>query len=189
MATNKIIYDGNILIDLTGDTVSTSNLLTGIKAHDRTGAIITGACSFDSNTTDATATQNEILATKTAYVNKTKLTGNMTNNGSVVGTITTKTQQYTVPQGFHDGGGKVSISSTEQAKIIPGNIKSGVEILGITGDYTGQSVSAQSKTATPTSSSQTILPDQNYDYLSQVVVNAIPYEESSNTYGTTITIG
>lgn len=189
MATNKIIYDGNVLIDLTSDTITTSDILTGKTAHDRTGAIITGTCDYDSDTTDATANQNEILATKTAYVNKTKITGNMTNNGSVVGTISTKTQQYTVPQGFHDGGGKVSISSTEQAKIIPGNIKSGVEILGITGDYTGATITAQSKTATPTSSSQTILPDADYDYLSQVVVNPIPYQTSSNTYGTTVSIG
>lgn len=189
MATNKIIYGGNILIDLTSDTITASDILTGKTAHDRTGAIITGTCDYDSDTTDATANQNEILSGRTAYVNKTKLTGNMTNNGSVTGTISTVAGTYTIPQGFHDGGGSVAIDSTEQSKIIASNIKSGVEILGITGNYTGATITAQSKTATPTSSSQTILPDQNYDYLSQVVVNAIPYEESSNTYGTTVTIG
>lgn len=190
MAINKIIYGGNTLIDLTSDTVEASKMLSGYKAHDKTGTQITGSCTYDSNTTDATANQNEILATKTAYVNKQKITGNMTNNGSVSGTISTVAGTYSIPQGFHDGGGSVAIDSTEQAKIVAGNIKSGVEILGITGTYNGQAISAQSKTATPTTSSQTILPDTpTYDYLSQVVVNAIPYEETSNTYGTTVSIG
>lgn len=107
----------------------------------------------------------------------------MTNNGSVTGTISTKAGQYTVPSGYHDGGGKVSISSTEQNKIIAGNIKSGVTILGVTGSYSGESVTAQSKTVTPSTSQQVILPDQNYDYLSQVTVNAIPYTETLNASG------
>ena len=107
----------------------------------------------------------------------------MTNNGSVSGTISTKAGQYTIPSGYHDGGGKVQISSTEQTKITAGNIKSGVTILGVTGTYSGESVTAQSKTATPSTSQQVILPDQNYDYLSQVTVNAIPYTETLNSAG------
>ena len=180
---NKVIYGGDVLIDLTGDTVTASDILSGKKAHDKSGTQITGNCTYDSNTTDATATDSEILATKTAYVNKNKITGSMTNNGAVTGTISTKAGQYTVPSGYHDGSGKVSISSTEQNKIIAGNIKSGVTILGVTGSYSGESVTAQSKTATPSTSQQVILPDQNYDYLSQVTVNAIPYTETLNASG------
>ena len=189
MAINKIIYDGNTLIDLTGDTITASDLLSGITAHDKSGSQISGQCTFDSDTSDDTATQSEILYGQTAHARGAQITGQMANNGSVTGTITTKSQEYTVPIGYHDGGGKVSIDSTEQGKIIAGNIKSGVTILGVTGNYTGASVSAQSKTVTPSSSSQTILPDSGYDYLSQVTVNAIPYETSQNTYGTTVTIG
>lgn len=66
--------------------------------------------------------------------------------------------------------------------------KSGAD-LEVTGTYSGEGVRAQAKTATPTTSQQTILPDANYDYLSQVTVNAIPYVETANTYGTTVTIG
>ena len=175
MAINKIIYDGNTLIDLTGDTVSAATLLSGATAHDNSGTVITGACTYDSDTSDATAVVAEILLNKTAYSNGTKLTGTMPNNGAVTGTISTSV--------------KVSISSTEQNKIIAGNIKSGVVILGVTGTYTGAAISAQTKTATPTSSLQTILPDVGYDYLSQVTVNAIPYVEAPNAYGTTVTIG
>lgn len=42
MAKNKIIYNGNTLIDLTGDTVTADKLMQGYTAHDRSGAVITG---------------------------------------------------------------------------------------------------------------------------------------------------
>lgn len=190
MAINKIIYDGSTLLDLTSDTVTAADLAYGITAHDKSGTQITGSSTKDSDTTDATATQYEILATKTAYVNKAKITGQMVNNGAVTGTISTKAGEYTIPVGYHDGSGKVSISSTEQNKIIAGNIKSGVTILGVEGSYSGQTVNPQSnKNVTPSSSEQIVTPDDGYDYLSQVTVAAIPYVESANTYGTTVTIG
>ena len=40
--TNKVIYNDNVLIDLTADTVDAENLMTGYTAHDKSGAIITG---------------------------------------------------------------------------------------------------------------------------------------------------
>lgn len=190
MAINKIIYGGNTLLDLTSDTITANDLAYGVTAHDRTGAVITGQSTKDSTTTDATANASEILATKTAYVNKVKVTGQMVNNGSVTGTISTKAGQYTIPIGFHDGSGKVSISSTEQDKIIAENIKDGVTILGVEGTYSGQAISVEAnKNATPSTSQQVITPSSGYDYLAQVTIAAIPYVESSNTYGTTITIG
>ena len=189
MAINKVIYGGNTLIDLTGDDAMANHILSGKKAHNRTGNQITGSCTYDADTSDATATADEILSGETAYAGGTKVTGSMTNNGAVTGTISTRDQQYTVPQGFHDGSGKVSISSVERAKIVASNIKSGVVILGIEGTYSGEGVRAQAKTATPSTTSQTILPDANYDYLSEVTVSAIPYAETSNTYGITVTIG
>lgn len=103
--------------------------------------------------------------------------------GAVTGTISTKTGTYTIQAGYHNGSGKVSISSTEQAKIIAGNIKNGVSILGVTGTYTGEGINLQSKTATPATTAQTIAPDSGYDGLSQVTVNAIPYTEVLNDAG------
>ena len=58
---NKVIYGGRVLIDLTGDTVDPSKLLKGSKAHDKSGAQIEGACTFDVDSTDATAVAAEIL--------------------------------------------------------------------------------------------------------------------------------
>lgn len=186
---NKVIYAGNTLIDLTADDVAASDVLSGKKFHLPSGASGTGSCTFDANTSDATATAAEILATKTAYKNGSKLTGTMPNRGAVTGTITTKAGSYTIQQGYHDGSGSVGISSTEQAKIIASNIKDGVEILGVTGTYTGEGVTAQAKTVTPSTSQQIVTPDAQYDYLSQVTVNAIPYTETDNSAGgKTVTI-
>lgn len=187
---NKIIYGGNVLIDLTGDTVTATDLAYGIKAHDNSGSQITGISTKDSDTTDADAAAAEILLNKTAYVNKNKIVGTMPNRGQVTGIISTKDGSYTIQNGYHDGSGTVEISSTEQAKIIAGNIKSGVSILGVTGSYAGEAISVESnKNITPSVNSQIVMPSEGYDYLAQVTVAAIPYTETPNTYGITVTIG
>lgn len=188
---SKVIFNGDVLIDLTADTITAADLASGKTAHDKSGAPITGTNTYDSNTSNDTATASEILATKTAHARGTALTGTMPNNGAVTGTISTVSGEYTVPQGYHDGSGKVSISSTEQAKLIAGNIRQGVTILGVEGTMSGQEdVNAQSRTVTPTASAQTITPETGYNYLTQVTVNAIPYSESDNSAGgVTVTIG
>lgn len=188
---SKVIYGGEVLIDLTGDDVTADKLLEGVKAHSADGEEIVGTCTYDANTQDATATAAEILATKTAYNKGNKVTGTMKNNGAVNGKINTKTGKYTVPQGYHDGSGTVQIDSTEQAKLIPENIRDGVTILGVTGNMSDMEGSnPQSKTVTPTTVEQTVLPDDGYTCLSQVVVNPIPYVESDNSAGgKTVTIG
>lgn len=40
--TNKVIYNDNVLIDLTSDTIDAENLMSGYTAHDKTGTLITG---------------------------------------------------------------------------------------------------------------------------------------------------
>ena len=190
---SKVVYGGKTLIDLTADTVTAGKILKGATAHDKSGAPIVGTCTFNADTSDATAAGAEILSGKTAYVNGVKITGEMRNNGAVSGVISKKADSYTVPIGYHDGSGKVAISTTEQAKIIATNIRAGVSILGVTGTMSGtEGAKAQAKTATPKTTAQTILPDsaQGFNYLSQVTVNAIPYNESDNPQGgKTVTIG
>ena len=186
---NKLVVGNETKFDLTADSITADKLLKDITAHDKSGAPITGTCTYDADTQDATAAVAEILEGKTAYARGAKLTGTMPNKGAVSGTIATK-DAYTIPMGFHDGSGTVSIDATESAKIVAGNIKSGVTILGVEGTFAGESVTAQTKSVTPTMSAQTVLPDEGYDYLSQVSVAAIPVNYSDNSAGgQTCTIG
>lgn len=187
---NKFVYHGVTKFDLTGDTITESDLLSGVTAHDKSGAPITGTCSYDSDTSDDTVAVAEILYGKTAHARGALLTGTMPNRGAVSGVISDKDDSFSISQGYHDGSGSVGIDATEKAKIIPGNIKAGVEILGEIGTYSGEAIAVQSKTVTPSNAQQVVLPDSGYDYLSQVTVNAIPYTETDNAAGGyTITIG
>ena len=191
MATSKVVLsDGRVLMDLTSDTITAADLAEGVTAHGADGEEIVGTSTKDVDSSDATAAVGEVLAGKTFAARGQMLTGTMPNRGGASGTISTKSAEYTIAQGYHDGSGKVSIDSTEQAKIIPSNIKAGVEMLGVTGTYAGEAISAQAKTATPRWATQTVLPDSGYDYLSQVSIAAIPYVETPNSAGgVTVTIG
>lgn len=188
---SKVVLGSETLIDLTADTITADKLAYGVTAHGKDGAPITGTSTYDADTSDATATAAEILNTKTAYVNGNKVTGTMPNRGKVTGTISTKAQQYTVPQGYHDGSGKVGISSTEQAKIIATNIRQGVTILGVEGSMSGtEDMDIEpAKSVTPKLAAQTVLPATGYDGMAQVTVNAIPVTRADNAQGgVTVTI-
>lgn len=195
MANNQYVNqvglaDGTILIDLTSDTAVASDVKSGRYFHLATGERVQGTNTYDSDTTDANASASEILSGRTAYVNKNKITGEMTNNGAVSGVISTKAGTYTVPAGYHSGLGTVAIDSTEQGKIIASNIKSGISILGVTGTYSGEAVDVTSVNITPYLTSQTVLPPSGYDYISQANVAAIAITESDNAAGgKTVTIG
>lgn len=68
--------------------------------------------------------------------------GEMPNRGAVTATLNTSTTSYTIPEGYHNGSGKVSITT-------------------------------ETKTATPTKSTQNIVPTSG-KVLSKVTVNPIP---------------
>lgn len=189
MAKNKIIYGNEILIDLTSDTVTASDVASGKTFHLPSGEIGTGTSTLDSDTSEDTALAAEVLNTRTFHARGSAYTGTMPNRGGVTGVISSLSGSYAIPQGYHDGSGSVSIAQIEQQKLIPENLKAGVELLGVTGSYSGEAITAQSKSATPATSAQTILPDTGYDYLSQVSIEAIPYTETQNAAGgVTVTI-
>lgn len=188
---NKVIYGGQTLIDLTSDTVTASDVLKNVTFHLPSGATGTGTCEYDVDSSNCTAAVAEVLATKTFAKGGSVLTGTMPNRGAVSGVISAKTTPYTIPQGYHDGSGTVTLDSASLAALVAANIRENIEILGITGTMSGsEDMAAQAKTVTPTTSQQTILPDTGYNCLSQVTVNAIPYTETDNAAGgKTATIG
>ena len=100
MPFNKVIYDGNVLIDLTDDTVSPGTLLQGITAHDKSGSVIEGQ---------------------------------IPTNESVESVLQNGDDVYHIPAGYHDGSGTVKIDDTEREKLIPGNVRKGVTLLGVEG--------------------------------------------------------
>lgn len=189
---NKIVLaSGEVLIDLTGDTVDAAHVLDGFTFHDKSGAPVTGTCTYDSDTSDDTAAVGEILSGKTAHARGALLTGTMPNNGAQMGSISTKEQEVIIAQGYHDGSGKVSILADEQAKLVPNNIREGITILGVEGTMSGsESVVAQARTVTPKFTQQVISPEDGYTHLSQVTVQPITVSYSDNSAGgKTVTIG
>jgi len=191
--TSKVVLGtGEVLIDLTGDTITAADLASGKTAHGADGAPITGTSTKDSDTSEDTATAAEILAGRTAHARGTGLTGAMTNNGAVTGTLTTRDGVYTVPQGYHDGSGTVGLSASAIAAMIPANIKSGITILDIVGTYSGESaaVQANKNASASLTAAVEVTPDTGYDYLAKVTIAQIPVVRTQNAAGGyTVTIG
>lgn len=183
-------------IEITPDT--TQHVFTADSGKQLNQVTVKAIPAKYGDTTSATATASQILLNQKAVIKNNRgnaelVTGTMPNNGKVTKTISSKTETYTIPAGYHDGTGTVGISSTEQNKITKYNIRSGVTILGVSGEYGGgTSISTQDKTASlQFSSSSTapavINPDTGYDAMTSVTIN-YPNNLSANNikHGTTI---
>ena len=73
-----------------------------------------------------------------------------------------------------------NILNEKNLKIVPENIKSGVTIFDVSGNYNGVVINNQDKVIAPSTSIQNIIADQGYTGLNQVTVNAVTSNIDSN---------
>ena len=158
---NQTIAAGTYLTGaqtISGDAdLVAGNIKSGVNIFGVAGTY-TGEAGLD--TSDATATAADLLYNKTAYVDGSKITGTMPNNGATGGTITIQGGTYTIPAGYTSGGtvtANLATGSTTAANI------SGAAFEESTGDY-GFRASVQiqpgyySSATTVTKDFSTILP-------------------------------
>lgn len=93
---NGYYSGGSITADITN--LAAANIKSGVTVGGVAGTF----------TSDATAAAADIASGKTAYVNGAKVIGNVPIITAVEESLTTKGSSYTIPEGFHDGNGKVT---------------------------------------------------------------------------------
>lgn len=180
----KSVSDGKTLV---ADAITEKGIETATNAAFATMAENISHINTGTDTSDATALTENILEGFSAYGANGKLDGTMHNNGGISEVISTKSQQVTVPVGFHDGSGKISIANAEQEKIVAANIKQGITILGVEGEFAGESTQLQSKTVKSNMADNlssvgiTYSPQEGFDGFSDFQVLPIYTQEKSVT--------
>lgn len=97
------------------------------------------------------------------------------DNGAVSQTLDASTQSYTVPQGYHNGSGKVQIVAEKKTVTANGSYTPGAgKVLTEVTVAVENAPTLQEKQVTPTKAAQSVTPDAGYDGLSKVAVGAIP---------------
>ena len=98
---------------------------------------------YDTSTADIAA--GDVLSGKTGFGANGSVSGNMANNGSTSGEISTKAGTVTIPAGYTSGG-TVSIKSSAVTDLVSGNLLTGKTVLGVQGSLAMPSISQDSTT-------------------------------------------
>lgn len=113
------------------ENLSADNIAAGVEVGRVEGTF----------TSDASASSNDILSGKTAYVNGQKLTGNIVSIDSINKILSNQNATYNIPRGYHDGTGTVKAVITN---LTASNIKSGITVGGISGTFTSDATAVSS---------------------------------------------
>lgn len=97
------------------------------------------------DTADGDISASDVLNGKTGYGSSGAVIGNMTNNGSVSGAISTKAGTVSIPAGYTSGG-TVSILASAVSDLTASSLLSGKTVLGISGTLAMPSISQDSTT-------------------------------------------
>lgn len=135
------------------------------------------------DTSEDDAVVGDVLSGKKFHTSTGSETGSMTNNGDTSGTISTVAGCIVIPAGYTSGG-TVQISSTEQEKIVAGNIKQGVTILGVCGTV-NPTPPLKNVTVKSTTSEDEVDAGEGYYGIGTVTVSPISLETVNVTLGTT----
>lgn len=185
-----VLKTGEVIFDLTQDDVKQENVDAGIWFHDKTGERKKGTSTKTVDASGATAERTEVLDGRTFGKGDEMQSGSMPDNKGKDVIITNK-EGTPIPYGCYDQSGKARLSDEDLAKLIPENIKEGVTILDVEGNFGIDDFSAISKEVTPTFGEQIFNPaDDGVSFYSSVKVKAIPVTRQDNEFGgVTVTIG
>lgn len=122
-------------LDPLANAGTAADILRGKQFYNDQNQVVTGTMEPGTDTGDATATAGDILAPKTAYTAAGKVTGTIPTKGA--GDLTTAGATVSVPAGYYPESVYKTVTDPD---LTAGNIKEGVEILGVTGSLRAQYV-------------------------------------------------
>ena len=141
--------------------------------------------------TSATATEAQILSGQTAYVNGSKITGTMANQGAKTSSLNCG-GSYTIPAGYHNGSGKItanSLASQTSATATAAQILSGQTAYVNGSKITGTMANQGAKTSSLNCGGSYTIPAGYHNGSGKVTANSLASQTSATAGASDIASG